>query len=214
MWHNKRLIILKWVYMSCINLWNSNYLSPRARANATHNLLHIGQSFTELVIIFISDHHLTICGTSRLSEAITFGCFRWTRMCITSLQLCILHLITEHSERMNYLWLLDEAQHVYLLGSLRLNTKSSWWKVFAWTPRQQGFLYTSLLRPPFCRTIQGICKKSRFWFSSLARACNVNMILYKCSKASINYPRGTTITKSLCQIYCLKDKGRETFIFY
>jgi hypothetical protein len=39
------------------------------------------------------------------------------------------------------------------------------------------------------------------------------MILYKCSKASIDYPRGTTITKSLCQIYCLKDKThQETFI--
>jgi hypothetical protein len=34
------------------------------------------------------------------------------------------------------------AQHVYCLGSLRLNAKSSWWKVFAWTPRQQGFLHT------------------------------------------------------------------------
>lgn len=104
------------------------------------------------------------------------------------------------------------AQHVYCLGSLRLNAKSSWWKVFAWTPRQQGFLHTFYFSHHSVVRFSVFAKKSRFWFSSLPRACNVNMILYKCSKASIDYPRGTTITKSLCQIYCLKDKSRETFI--
>jgi hypothetical protein len=157
----------------------------------------------------LSDH-LTICG---LSEAITLSCFRW-RMDVHHQFTALYTSPNNRSLWKNELsvapwW----AQHVCCLGSLRLNAKSSWWNVVAGTPRQLCFLHSSLLQPPFCCTIQGICKGSQFWFSSLASACNVNMILYKCSKASIDYPRGTTITKSLCQIYCLKDRThQETFI--
>lgn len=116
----------------------------------TFYILHIHQAFTELVIILISDH-LTICGTSRLSEALTFSCklFRCASPVYSSVYTSPNNRTFWKNELFVAPWW---AQHGYCLGSLRLNAKSSWWKVFAWTPRQQGFLHT-LLQPPFCCTI-------------------------------------------------------------